>query len=278
MMTHQPAAPARERRPCSRCGLAIIILSVMPQLPLTPDDRARYEWQLWAQDFGDEGQARLKGASVLVSRIGGVGGTVAFQLAAAGVGRLILAHAGNLVISDLNRQLLMSHAGLDQTRVEQAARRLREFNPLIEVEAVPENISDQNVERLVKRADVVASCAPLFAERLLMNRAAVNQKKPLVDCAMYEFEVQLTTVISGRTPCLACLYPQEPPAWQRRFPVFGAVAGTAGCLGAFEIIKLLSGLGEAPSGKMLVGDLREMSFRTIQLRRNPRCAVCGGTP
>jgi molybdopterin/thiamine biosynthesis adenylyltransferase len=246
----------------------------MASAPLTPDDRTRYEWQLSAAGFGDEGQARLKGSTVLVSRIGGVGGVLAHQLAAAGVGKLILAHAGSLRVSDLNRQLLMSQAGVDQSRVEQAARRLREFNPSIVIETVPENVSEQNVEALVSKADVVASCAPLFAERLLMNRTAVRQGKPLVDCAMYEMEIQLVTVIPGQTPCLACLYPQEPPAWQRRFPVFGAVAGAVGCLGAMEIVKILSGVGGAPTGRMLVGDLRTPEFRTMQLRRDPKCAVC----
>jgi molybdopterin/thiamine biosynthesis adenylyltransferase len=243
-------------------------------IPITPADRSRYEWQLSATGFDEASQARLKGASVLISRIGGVGGTLAYQLAAAGVGKLILAHAGNLLVNDLNRQLLMSHAGIDQSRVDQAARRLREFNPLIEIETIAENINERNVDALVGRVDAVASCAPLFAERLSMNRAAVRQGKPLVDCAMYEIEIQLMTVVPGKTPCLTCLVPHEPPAWQRRFPVFGAVAGTVGCLGAMEIIKMLAGLGEAPSGTMCVGDLRTMAFRTVQLRRDPQCAVC----
>lgn len=246
------------------------------QVSLTPDDRARYEWQLAAAGFGDEGQARLKRATVLVSRIGGVGGTLAYELAAAGVGRLILTHAGNLRVSDLNRQLLMSDAGVNQPRVDQAARRLREFNPSIEIETVAENVNEQNAEAVVGRADAVAGCAPLFAERLLMNRAAVRLGKPLVDCAMYEMEIQLVTVIPGKTACLACLYPQEPPAWQRRFPVFGAVAGAVGCLGAMEIVKILSGL-EPAGGRMLIGDLRTLEFRTMQLRRDPECAVCGAT-
>lgn len=244
---------------------------------LTPEDRARYEWQLATTEFGEAGQAKLKGATVLVSRIGGVGGTLAYQLAAAGIGKLILVHAGNLRVDDLNRQLLMSHAGVGQSRVEQAARRLREFNPLIEIEPVPENVSEHNIDAFVRRVDAIASCAPLFSERLLLNRAAVRHSKPLVDCAMYEMEVQLVTVVPGRTPCLACLYPHEPPAWQRRFPVFGAVAGTAGCLGATEIIKILSGLGEPPAGRMLIGDLRTMTFRSVQLRRDPDCAVCAAS-
>jgi molybdopterin/thiamine biosynthesis adenylyltransferase len=242
---------------------------------LADEERAIYQWQLWVDGFGESGQLRLRNASVLVSRCGGVGGTLAFQLAAAGVGRIILAHAGNLRPDDLNRQLLMSHAGLGQPRVEQAARRLREFNPHIEVVPIGENVSAANVSRLVEQADLIACCAPLFSERLLLNRAAVEQKKPLVDCAMYELEGQLTTVLPGKGPCLACLYPAEPEAWKRQFPVFGAVAGTIGSLGALEAIKVLARLGEPLVGKMLVCDLADMSFRKLQLIRNDGCPVCG---
>jgi molybdopterin/thiamine biosynthesis adenylyltransferase len=241
---------------------------------LSDDERARYEWQLWVEGFGETGQLRLKNASVLISRIGGVGGTLALYLAAAGIGRLILAHAGNLRIDDLNRQLLMSHAGLGRPRVEQAADRLRAFNPHVEIVPIAENIEAANVTSLVEQADVVASCAPLFHERLLLNSAAVEQKKPLVDCAMYEWAAQLTTVLPGRGPCLACLYPSEPPAWKRQFPVFGAVAGTIASLGAVEVIKVLTGLGEPLAGKMLVCDLGDMSFRKVNLRRDDACPVC----
>jgi molybdopterin/thiamine biosynthesis adenylyltransferase len=242
---------------------------------LTDEERAIYQWQLWVAGFGESGQLRLKNASVLVSRCGGVGGTLAFQLAAAGVGRIILAHAGNLRPDDLNRQLLMSHAGLGQSRVEQAARRLREFNPHVKVVPIGENVNEANVTRLVEQADLIACCAPLFGERLLLNRAAVEQRKPLVDCAMYELEAQLTTVLPGKGPCLACLYSTEPEAWKRQFPVFGAVAGTVGSLGALEAIKVLAGLGEPLVGKMLVCDLADMSFRKLQISRSDACPVCG---
>src|SRR5437763_16080642 len=103
---------------------------------LSDEERAIYEWQLWVEGFGEAGQLHLKNSTVLVSRIGGVGGTLALHLAAAGVGRLILAHAGSLRLDDLNRQLLMSHAGVDQPRVEQAARRRREVHPHVEAVAV----------------------------------------------------------------------------------------------------------------------------------------------
>src|SRR5205085_4878831 len=140
-----------------------------------------YEWQRWVTGFGEDRQERLKAATVLVTRCGGVGGSVAHHLAAAGIGRLILAHAGNLRPDDLNRQLLMSQAGIGLSRIEQAAQRLREFNPFVEVIPVAENVSAQNVDRLVSQADVVAGCAPTFRERLLLNQAAVLQNRPLVD-------------------------------------------------------------------------------------------------
>jgi molybdopterin/thiamine biosynthesis adenylyltransferase len=242
--------------------------------PLTDAERARYEWQLWVDGFGEKGQELLKGTAVLISRCGGVGGTVAYELAAAGVGRLVLAHAGNLRADDLNRQLLMTQDWVGKPRMELAPRRLRELNPLVEVEAIAENVSETNVAGLVGRADLVVSCAPLFRERLLLNREAVRQRKPLVDCAMYELEAQITTVLPGRTACLACLYPEEPPQWQRRFPVFGAVAGMIACLGALEAIKVATGLGEPLFGKLLMCDLRDLTFRQAVLQRNPACPIC----
>lgn len=125
------------------------------------------------------GPEKTAGASVLVSRCGGVGGAAALELAAAGVGRLILAHAGDLTPADLNRQLLMSRAGVGHSRVEQAARRIRDFNPDVEVVPVGENLSEANAARLVGMADLVVDGAPLFAERYLMNRECVRRGNPL---------------------------------------------------------------------------------------------------
>jgi molybdopterin/thiamine biosynthesis adenylyltransferase len=241
---------------------------------LTDIERQVYEWQMWVAGYGEEGQRRLKGASVLVSRCGGVGGMVAQELAAAGVGRIILAHAGSLKPSDLNRQTLMRHDWLGRPRVECAAQQLRALNPRLEVVAVPENVSEANAARLVSQADLVADCAPLFEERFLMNREAVRQNKPMVECAVYDLEAHITTILPGRTPCLACLYPEAPPDWRREFPVFGAVSGMVGCLGAMEVIKLASGLGEPLLGRMLTCDLRTMSFRTVRTARRPDCGVC----
>lgn len=241
---------------------------------LTATDRARYEWQMWTPGVGEEGQRRLKNASVLISRCGGVGGSVAFELAAAGVGRLIIAHAGDIRPSDLNRQLLMTDAAIGTSRAESIRRRLSEFNPHIAVEVVPENVSEANAARLVARADIVASCAPLFPERFALNAACVGGGKPLVDAAMFDFEIQLGTYDATRGPCLRCVYPEAPPDWKRQFPVFGAVSATVGAMAAAEVIKLITGVGEPLIGRLLHGDLRTMDFRRVRVRPDPACACC----
>jgi molybdopterin/thiamine biosynthesis adenylyltransferase len=229
---------------------------------------------MWVDDFGEAGQVKLKNATVLVSRVGGLGSVVAYQLAAAGVGKLILAHAGNIKPSDLNRQLLMTHAGLGQPRVESAARRLRELNPRLVVEPHNVNLNETLAQELVPLADLVVDCAPLFQERFAMNDAAVRHGIPIVECAMYDLEAHLFSVLPGRSACLRCLYPETPPAWRREFPVFGAVAGTVGCLGAMEAIKLIAGFGQPLTDRMLLADLRSMQFRQVKLTRRPDCSAC----
>lgn len=250
-------------------------LSTMDAM-INDHDRERYEWQMWVPGFGEAGQAKLKNASVLVSRVGGLGSVVAYELAAAGVGTLVLAHAGNVKPSDLNRQLLMTHDWLGKPRIESIERRLKDLKPDLNVIGVGENINDDNASRLVAQADIVVDSAPLFEERLAMNRAAVEQGKPMVECAMYELEGTITSIKPGSTPCLQCLTPEVPPKvdWKRRFPVFGAVSGTVGCIAAMEAIKIIAGLGEPLYGRMLRYDLRDVSFRTFKVHRDPSCAVC----
>lgn len=244
-------------------------------VPLTDEDRAVYEWQMWVPDFGEAGQEKLKNASVMISRVGGVGGLVAYQLAAAGVGKLVLAHAGNVKPSDLNRQLLMTHDQLGKSRIESAKRRLLDLNPRLDIQTFDQNVSEDNVDQMVSLADIVVDCAPLFPERFAMNRAAVQQRKPLVECAMYELEAQITTVFPGVTACLSCSFPESPPHWKREFPVFGAVSGSVACLAAMEVIKVVAGLGDPLAGRLLNFDLRDMSFQTVQVSRRLDCSVCG---
>lgn len=241
---------------------------------LTDTQKAIYEWQMWVPDMGEVGQKKLSEATVLISRCGGLGGLVAYELAAAGVGKLIIAHAGKVKFSDLHRQLLMTRDWVDKPRIESIQRRLNELNPDLAIEGIPENINEENVGDLVSQTDLIVDCAPLFEERYLMNREAVKQGKPMVECAMYELQFQITTIIPGKSPCLACLYPDNPEHWKRQFPVFGAVSGTVGCMGAMEAIKLITGIGEPLSGKLFSMDMRNMQILTTQIQRNPNCPIC----
>lgn len=247
----------------------------MEPVRLTDRERAIYEWQIWLPALGEAGQEKLKGATALVSRCGGLGGPLALSLAAAGIGRLVIAHGGNVRLSDLNRQILMTDDWVGKPRAESIARRLREFNPRTVVEVVAENVSEANVGRLVGEADIVFDCAPLFEERFLMNREAVRQGKPMVEAGIYGMEGQVTVILPGKTPCLACLYPEKPPHWKRQFPVLGAVPAMIGQMAALEGVKLLAGMGQSLAGVLLYCDTLSMSFQRIPIQRRPDCPVCG---
>ncbi len=231
------------------------------QFELTDEEKATYAWQITVPEFGIEGQKKLKAATALVSRTGGLGGPLTYNLATAGFGKLIVAHGGDVKHSDLNRQITMTYDWLGKSRVESTKRRLNELNPRMEIEAVGENINEDNVVDLVGKADIVFDCAPLFEERFLLNREAVRQNKPLVDASMYSMEGQILTVIPGKSACLACLYPEKPPFWKREFPVFGAVSALAASIAAVEGIKLIAGFGETLAGTLLHYDSLNMSFQ-----------------
>lgn len=108
-----------------------------------------------------------------------------------------------------------------------------------------------------------------------MNAACVRLAKPMVECAMYETEVHITSFAPGKTGCLRCLYPEEPDDWKRRFPVIGAVSGAVGCLGAMEAIKIITGLGDPLFNRLVTCDLRAMTFNSVRLRQRLDCPVCG---
>jgi molybdopterin/thiamine biosynthesis adenylyltransferase len=242
---------------------------------LTAEEHAIYEWQMWVPGVGETGQQKLKGSSVLISRVGGLGGLVALELAAACVGKLVLAHGGDLKPSDLNRQLLQTHDHIGRPRIDSIVKRLHDLNPRLEIIGVPENVSAQNADALVAQADIVVDAAPLFQERLALNDAAVRQGKPMVECAMHSLEASVTTFIPGRTGCLRCYVPEVPPTWRRQFPVFGAVSGTAACIGAMEVIKLITGIGIPLAGEILSLDLGQNTTRRVKLPRRDDCPVCG---
>lgn len=242
----------------------------------TVDIPARFGRQLTLPGFGEEQQRRLRGATALVAGVGGLGGTAALYLAAAGVGRLILMHEGNLEEEDLNRQILMRPGWLGLRRADCARRSLRELYPDVEVVALPERVTAGTVHPWLLDADVALDCRHNFPERYALNLSCVLAATPLVEAAMNAMEGYLTVVLPGETPCLACLFPEGDPGWDpMSFPVLGAVPGALGCLAALEAIKVLSGFGRPLAGRLLTFDLSQDDFRTYRVRRRPDCDVCG---
>ncbi|MEN8849437.1 MAG: HesA/MoeB/ThiF family protein [Akkermansiaceae bacterium] len=233
-----------------------------------------YTWQEDVPGFGKEAQEKLRHSTALVSRVGGLGGPIAFSLAAAGVGRIILAHAGELRPDDLNRQILMKHEGLGEARHEQAAETLRRFNPDLEIESVGENVSEENASELIGKADIVFSCAPLFEERLLMNREAMRQGKFFVDGAMCSMEGHMLAVEPGKSTCLACLIKEPPAYWKRRFPVIGAVSAMVAQIAVLEGIKLLTRFAEPTLDRLIHIDTLEMRMKKVRVLRDRSCPHC----
>lgn len=244
-------------------------------LDLTPTELERYRRQMMLPNFGEEAQKRLKSATVLVTGVGGLGGTAALYLAVAGVGRLILVRGGELRRDDMNRQILMTDDWVGKPRVFKARETLEAINPDIQVEAVNEYVTPENVDGLMQLADMALDCAHNFTERDLLNEACVKVRKPMVEAAMDGMDAYLTTIIPGVTPCLSCLFP-EKPEWDRRgFGVLGAVSGTLACLAALEAVKLITGFSQPLLSQLLTMDLNRLEFAKRRSYRDRNCPVCG---
>ncbi|WP_379130708.1 HesA/MoeB/ThiF family protein [Paenibacillus sp. sgz500958] len=234
----------------------------------------RYARQL--RLLGESGQKALKEATVMVAGIGGLGGTAALYLAAAGIGRLILAHEGVIVPPDLNRQILMDEEHLGMERMSTAVQHLKRLNPRVEIEGYNSKIQYHKARPWVESADIVIDARYDFPERYELNRICVDTGTPMVEAAMYGFEISLTTFIPGVTPCLECLYPDEKPVWEPfGFPVLGATSGIAGCLAALEAVKWITRVGTTYAGVMHRFNSLDFACYSVRISRNPNCACCG---
>lgn len=239
----------------------------------------RYQRQLLLPGFGIEEQERLKRSTAFIAGVGGLGGTAALYLTVAGIGKLILLHDGPLELPDLNRQILMKDSWVGKDRVFCAQNTLHEINPEVEVRAINDKVRKETIFDYMQGADIVLDCRHNFGERFLLNEASQALNKPMVEAAMEGMEAYLTTFSPGRTPCLACLYPEGRPEWEYLgFPVLGAVSGTLGALAAIEAIKVLTGYGEPLYGKKLYFDVATMEFRKFELHKDHSCNICASAP
>ena len=242
-------------------------------IDLTADELERYERQLGAGVLPVEGQQRLKASTALITRAGGMGGPAALMLAMAGVGHVIIAHSGEMISPDLNRQVLGSEAALGKPRVHEFAERLRSTNRFVTVEAIDHEPDESEAVELAQRCDIILACPPTFEERLRLNRAAVRVGIPLIDAAQWGMTGTLIVVKPGETACLQCVYPAPPP-FEEFFPVVGAISSATGSLAALEAIKILAAVGRPLWGRMLTYDGFQGRVTTINLAQNPSCPCC----
>jgi molybdopterin-synthase adenylyltransferase len=237
----------------------------------------RYSRQILLPQFGIEGQERLMAATVLVVGAGGLGSPVALYLAAAGVGRLVIADHDEVDLSNLQRQILHATDRIGTTKVDSARRTLNALNPEVEVVPIARRLDGSLLRDHVEACDAVVDGSDNFATRFAVNAACVAARKPLVAGAVTRWEGQVS-VYTGQPgdPCYRCLYGAggEIEDTCSQNGVLAPVAGIVGCIQATETLKVLSGVGTTLSGRLLILDALEMRFRQLTLARDPACPVC----
>jgi molybdopterin/thiamine biosynthesis adenylyltransferase/rhodanese-related sulfurtransferase len=253
---------------------------------LTPAQLDRYSRHLLLPEVGEKGQEKLLKARVLLLGAGGLGSPAGLYLAAAGIGTLGIIDADIVDTSNLQRQVLHGTQSVGMPKVKSAQQRIADLNPDVKVVAYEERLTSENVDRVFDNDgagwDVIVDGLDNFATRYLVNDASVWKNIPVVHGSIFRFDGQVTTFKPNAGPCYRCLYPEPPPAHLApscaEAGVLGILPGVIGTIQATEAIKLVLGQGEPLVGRLLQYDSLQMKFRTLKLRRDPSCPVCGDKP
>jgi molybdopterin-synthase adenylyltransferase len=255
-------------------------------MALSDSELERYARHIVLREVGGVGQAKLKAARVLVVGAGGLGSPAILYLAAAGVGTIGIVDDDQVALSNLQRQIAHRTEDVGQPKAASAARAATAINPHVAVEIHPVRLTADNALDLIGRYDIVADGSDNFATRFLINDACYFAKKILVSAAVTEFDGQLATYRahdkSGAYPCYRCLFPAPPPPGTApscsETGVLGAAAGVMGTLQALEVLKEITGIGESLAGKLLIYEALATRFRTVRVRPDKECALCGEAP
>ena len=253
----------------------------MPKDTPPNPDPARYARHLALGEIGAAGQQRLAASAVLVVGAGGLGSPAALYLAAAGVGTLGIIDHDRVEISNLQRQILFATSDVGASKAQAARSRLVALNPDLRVIAHEARLDGNNVMQLFAAYDVIIDGTDRLATRYLVNDACVLLGKPLVSAAIHRFEGQALTYLPGKSPCYRCLYPQSPDDLVpncAQAGVLGVLPGVMGSLQATEALKVLLGIGEPLTGRLLVYDALSLTFDEFRFERRVDCAVCGDQP
>jgi molybdopterin/thiamine biosynthesis adenylyltransferase/rhodanese-related sulfurtransferase len=255
---------------------------VEPADGLTVDEVRRYSRHLIIPDVGMAGQKRLKNAKVLCVGAGGLGSPALLYLAAAGVGTLGVIDFDIVDESNLQRQIIHGQSDVGRPKAESAAASIKEINPLVEVIVHNEALSNDNVMDIFAGYDLIVDGTDNFATRYMVNDAAVLLGKPYVWGSIYRFDGQASVFWAEHGPCYRCLYPEPPPPGMvpscAEGGVLGVLCASIGSIQVNEAIKLLVGIGEPLVGRLMIYDALEMTYRTVKVRKDPECPLCGKNP
>jgi adenylyltransferase/sulfurtransferase len=238
-----------------------------------------YSRQVILKEFGRKGQRKLAESRVAVVGLGGLGTASSLYLALAGVGCLRLIDQDTVEVQNLHRQVLYSPDDLNYPKVEVSAKRLMKINPMAKVEPVPENLNAKNVERLLSGMDCVVDGLDNMHTRYLVNRACARLKIPYVFGAAIGIEGNLSVFAPPETPCLECVLPNIDDSNLLTCDVRGVLGVTPGIIGtmqAMETMKVLTGMGSALKGKLMICDFSDMYFTTIDIFKRKNCPACKG--
>ena len=262
------------------CQIFLVEGRALPHLDA--QEIRRYSRHLILPEVGTEGQRRLKAAKVLMIGTGGLGSPLGLYLAAAGVGRIGIVDFDVVDASNLQRQILHDTPSVGTPKLQSAKKRLQALNPHVVVETHEERLTSANAVELFKKYDVVADGTDNFPTRYLVNDACVLTGKPNAYGSIFRFEGQLAVFGAKDGPCYRCLYPEPPPPGLvpscAEGGVLGVLPGVIGTMQAIETIKLLLGIGKPLVGRLMLYDALEQSWRTLKVKRNPACPVCGDNP
>jgi molybdopterin/thiamine biosynthesis adenylyltransferase len=242
----------------------------------------RYSRHIILQDVGIEGQIKLSEGKVLIIGAGGLGAPAALYLAAAGIGTIGIADADSVDMSNLQRQVIHFTDDLDKPKVDSAAEKMRKLNPDVTVKTYHEFLTSKNIRDIIREYDFVLDGTDNFAAKFLINDACVLEKIPFSHGGVLRFDGQSMTVIPGDTACYRCAFGAPPPVGSvptcSEAGILGAIAGMLGTIQATEALKFVTKVGTPLSNALLTFDAKTMSFRTIKIKRNKNCAVCGDKP
>src|SRR5215510_7347622 len=248
----------------------------------TQEQATRYSRHFLLPEVGEEGQAKLLDAKVLLVGAGGLGSPAAYYLGAAGVGTLGIVDNDVVDLSNLQRQILHTNDRVGKPKTESAKQTIQALNPDVRVVPYQEKLTSQNIMRIIEDYDIIVDGCDNFPTRYLVNDACFLAKKPNVHGSIFQFEGQATVFYPGKGPCYRCLYPEPPPPGAApscaEAGVLGVLPGLVGCVQALETIKIILGAGKPLIGRMVYFDTLSMEVRIHKLRKDPQCPVCGENP